>query len=58
MSNDVRAIRCEIYSRQRVVGYYRPVESWHKSKQTEFSLRHVQSNLDMERAATAKEPVQ
>ena len=28
---------CEVYS--RVVGYLRPVNQWHKSKQEEFKLR-------------------
>jgi hypothetical protein len=42
----------------RIVGYYTPTNLWNKGKVSEFSLRHVQSNLDMERAATAKEPVQ
>lgn len=33
----VRAIRCEIFS--RVVGYYRPVESWNEGKKEEFRDR-------------------
>jgi len=30
-------IPCEVYS--RVVGYLRPVQSWHKAKQQEFEDR-------------------
>lgn len=33
----IKAIRTEIYS--RVVGYYRPVDSWNKGKQEEFKDR-------------------
>lgn len=33
----VRAIRCEVYS--RVVGYYRPVQNWNKGKQAEYAQR-------------------
>ena len=33
----IRAIRTEVYS--RIVGYYRPVQSWNKGKREEFSQR-------------------
>ncbi len=33
----VRAIRTEVYS--RIVGYYRPVQSWNNGKREEFSQR-------------------
>ena len=53
MSKQIKAIRCEVYS--RVCGYFRPVESWHKSKQREFELRAVLSNMDIERAVNRDE---
>ena len=53
MSKQIKAIRCEVYS--RVCGYFRPVESWHKSKQREFELRAVLSNMDIERAVNRNE---
>ena len=34
---EVHGTKCEVYS--RVVGYLRPVQSWNKGKQEEFSLR-------------------
>lgn len=34
---NVRGPECEVFS--RVTGYYRPVQSWNKGKQEEFSLR-------------------
>ena len=34
---DVHGPECEVFS--RVVGYYRPVQSWNKGKKEEFSLR-------------------
>lgn len=49
----VKAIKNEVYS--RVCGYFRPVESWHKSKQREFELRAVLSNIDIERAVNNDE---
>lgn len=51
--NKVKAVRCEVYS--RVCGYFRPVESWHKSKQREFELRAVLSNIDIERAVNREQ---
>ncbi|MFO8182738.1 MAG: anaerobic ribonucleoside-triphosphate reductase [Candidatus Aegiribacteria sp.] len=33
----IRAIKTEVYS--RIVGYYRPVQSWNKGKREEFSQR-------------------
>jgi anaerobic ribonucleoside-triphosphate reductase len=36
-SKRIRAIRTEVYS--RIVGYYRPVQSWNKGKREEFSQR-------------------
>ncbi|MBN2586650.1 MAG: hypothetical protein JXA64_00625 [Candidatus Fermentibacteraceae bacterium] len=35
--NRIRAIKTEVYS--RIVGYYRPVQSWNKGKREEFSQR-------------------
>ena len=32
---NVRGPECEVFS--RVTGYYRPVQSWNKGKQEEFS---------------------
>lgn len=34
---DVHGTKCEVYS--RVVGYLRPVQSWNKGKQEEFTMR-------------------
>jgi ribonucleoside-triphosphate reductase (formate) len=39
MTSQKLQIPCEVYS--RVVGYMRPVDSWHKSKQQEFHDRKV-----------------
>lgn len=50
VSKQVKAIRCEVYSRQHIVGYYRPVDAWNKGKQDEFKARAVLSNIDIERA--------
>ena len=36
-AKDVHGTKCEVFS--RVTGYYRPVQSWNKGKQEEFSLR-------------------
>ncbi len=33
----VKVVPCEVYS--RVVGYFRPVQSWNKGKQQEFNER-------------------
>ncbi|MCD4775694.1 MAG: anaerobic ribonucleoside-triphosphate reductase [Candidatus Aegiribacteria sp.] len=33
----IKAIKTEVYS--RIVGYYRPVQSWNKGKREEFSQR-------------------
>lgn len=35
--NRIKAIKTEVYS--RIVGYYRPVQSWNKGKREEFSQR-------------------
>jgi len=34
---NIKAIKTEVYS--RIVGYYRPVQSWNKGKREEFSQR-------------------
>jgi len=34
-------IPCEIYS--RIVGYFRPIQSWNKGKRQEYSERHTMS---------------
>ena len=49
----VIAVKTEIYS--RVVGYYRPVQDWHRGKQQEFNERAVLSNMDIERAVNQPE---
>ena len=33
----IKAVKTEVYS--RIVGYYRPVQSWNKGKREEFSQR-------------------
>lgn len=33
----VRVVPTEVFS--RVVGYYRPIQNWHKGKVAEFNLR-------------------
>lgn len=49
----VRAIRCEVWS--RVVGYYRPVDSWNQGKQEEFKDREYHDlTAAMADAATAE----
>ncbi|MBD3277237.1 MAG: hypothetical protein GF388_02970 [Candidatus Aegiribacteria sp.] len=35
--NRIKAIKTEVYS--RIVGYYRPVQSWNRGKREEFSDR-------------------
>lgn len=50
----IKAVRCEVYS--RVVGYYRPVQDWHRGKQQEFKERAVISNMDVERAVNREQP--
>ena len=35
--NRIKAVKTEVYS--RIVGYYRPVQSWNKGKREEFSQR-------------------
>lgn len=37
--SDTKQIPCEVYS--RIVGYYRPVQNWHKGKQQEFADRKM-----------------
>lgn len=37
--SQVKKVPCEVYS--RVVGYLRPVQDWHQSKQQEFAERKV-----------------
>ena len=34
----ITAIPCHVYS--RIVGYFRPVQDWHESKQGEFEDRN------------------
>lgn len=46
--NQVRAVRCDIYS--RICGYFTPTNLWNLGKKDEFALRHVISNMDVERA--------
>lgn len=41
-----RAIRTEVYS--RIVGYYRPVQSWNRGKREEFSQREYVTLKDPE----------
>lgn len=46
----IRAIKTEVYS--RIVGYYRPVQSWNKGKREEFSQReYVTLENDGEKAS-------
>lgn len=45
----VRVIRCEIFS--RIVGYYRPIESFNRGKKAEYDERHVHSVKDFEDAS-------
>jgi anaerobic ribonucleoside-triphosphate reductase len=42
--NHIKAIKTEVYS--RIVGYYRPVQSWNKGKREEFSQREYISLSD------------
>lgn len=35
--NRIKAVKTEVYS--RIVGYYRPVQSWNKGKREEFAQR-------------------
>jgi hypothetical protein len=35
----IRAIPCDVYS--RIVGYYRPVDSWNRGKREEFKDRKM-----------------
>ena len=37
MLNGIKRTACEIYS--RIVGYLKPVDNWHESKQGEFENR-------------------
>ena len=39
MKTDKLVMPCEVYS--RVVGYYRPVQSWNEGKQEEFKDRKM-----------------
>lgn len=39
------AIKTEVYS--RIVGYYRPVQSWNPGKKEEFKDRHTYSVNEM-----------
>lgn len=32
-------VKCEVWS--RVVGYFRPIDSWNDAKQAEFADRHT-----------------
>jgi len=40
----IKAIKTEVYS--RIVGYYRPVQSWNKGKREEFAQREYLSLSD------------
>jgi len=42
-----RAVRTEVYS--RIVGYYRPVQSWNNGKREEFSQREY---ISLERSGS------
>ncbi len=47
--NRIKAIKTEVYS--RIVGYYRPVQSWNKGKREEFSQReYITLNKAKEKA--------
>jgi anaerobic ribonucleoside-triphosphate reductase len=35
----IKKVQCEVYS--RVVGYYRPVNSWNEGKKAEFQNRKM-----------------
>lgn len=49
--NRIKAIKTEVYS--RIVGYYRPVQSWNKGKREEFSQReYVTLKDDGEKASS------
>ena len=37
--NNMQIHTCEVYS--RVVGYYRPVDSWNDGKKSEYKDRHT-----------------
>jgi hypothetical protein len=41
----VRIVEAEVYS--RVVGYYRPVQSWNDGKKQEFSERKMPDSIDL-----------
>jgi len=47
--NRIKAIKTEVYS--RIVGYYRPVQSWNKGKREEFSQRRYVSLSKEEKKA-------
>lgn len=36
---NICGLECEVYS--RIVGYYRPVQSWNKGKEAEFKDRII-----------------
>ena len=46
----VRVVPTEVFS--RVVGYYRPIQNWHKGKVAEFELRKT---IDPETVARKEE---
>jgi len=37
MANEIKVIRCEVFS--RIVGYYRPLDSWNRGKREEYRQR-------------------
>ena len=39
----------------RIVGYYTPTNVWNLGKKEEFKMRHVISNIDIERAVNQPE---
>ena len=45
----ILAIKTEVYS--RVVGFYRPIESFNRGKKAEYHDRHVHSAKDFEDAS-------
>lgn len=46
--NRIRVMPCEVYSRQQIVGYYRPVRGWNEGKQEEFRERAYVEIPEME----------
>lgn len=50
----VRVVPTEVFS--RVVGYYRPIQNWHKGKVAEFNLRKtIDTHENMEEVEKVEE---